>query len=201
MAVPLSRITQALNGKVRALDTSIPESDMLGKASTGNRFSNSPRIQPLYFLAWSGFVFMPGTKHWKAYICIYPGWYATRSSPFLDLLLNSIPCFSVQESRVLVTNDIQLTRELHIIRASLLHYTSLLENFRKAVWFIRNTPNPAMLDSPAWEESNVLMDRECDTLISEIERLEMYRRMQEMRVENVMNLVSLNYAVILPPGR
>ncbi|KDR66162.1 hypothetical protein GALMADRAFT_148072 [Galerina marginata CBS 339.88] len=92
------------------------------------------------------------------------------------------------ESRVLVTNNIHLTRELHIIRASLLHYTSLLENFRKAVIFIRNTPNPAIQDLPDYNNSADLLNKECDNLISEIERLEMFRRMQEMRLENVLNL-------------
>ncbi|KAF8150601.1 hypothetical protein B0H34DRAFT_665532 [Crassisporium funariophilum] len=99
------------------------------------------------------------------------------------------------ESRVLVTNDIHLTRELHIIRASLLHYASLLESFRKSVLFLRTTPNPAMESHPDVDDSTKLMERECDTLISEIERLEMLRRMQDMRVENVMNLAfsSVNF--------
>ncbi|KAJ3510345.1 hypothetical protein NLJ89_g4728 [Agrocybe chaxingu] len=102
------------------------------------------------------------------------------------------------ESRVLVTNDIHLTRELHIIRASLLHYASLLESFRKTVVFLRNTPNPAMrdhLDSNTSIGSADLLERECDTLVSEIERLDMFRRMQEMRLENVINLAfaSVNF--------
>jgi len=94
-----------------------------------------------------------------------------------------------QESRVLVTNDIHLTRELHIIRASLLHYASLLESFRKTVLFMRNTPNPAMQNQPDQSRTIELMNQESETLLSEIERLEMFRKMQEMRLENVMNLV------------
>jgi hypothetical protein len=78
---------------------------------------------------------------------------------------------------------------LHIVRASLLHYASLLENFPKAVFFLGNTPNPAMQDHPDFNESAQLMHRECDTLVSEIKRLEMFRGMQEMRLENVINLV------------
>jgi Mg2+ and Co2+ transporter CorA len=99
------------------------------------------------------------------------------------------------ESRVLVTNDIHLTRELHIIRASLLHYASLLESFRKAVVFLRNTANPAMQDHPELTQSTQIMNRECDTLLSEIERLEMSRGMQEMRLENINNLAfaSVNF--------
>ncbi|KAF9485235.1 hypothetical protein BDN70DRAFT_871644 [Pholiota conissans] len=99
------------------------------------------------------------------------------------------------ESRVLVANDIHLTRELHSIRASLLHYASLLQSFRKAVLFVRTTPNPAMQEHPDLEESAKIMDRECDTLISEIDRLEMFRGMQEMRIENMINLAfaSVNF--------
>ncbi|TFK40046.1 hypothetical protein BDQ12DRAFT_601934 [Crucibulum laeve] len=92
------------------------------------------------------------------------------------------------EARVLITNDIHLTRELHIIRASLLHYASLLEDFRKTVLFIQNTPNPAMKEHTDFEKSTELMDRECNTLQSEIERLEKSRKMQEMRLKNVMDL-------------
>jgi len=32
------------------------------------------------------------------------------------------------------------------------------------------------------------MDRECNTLISEIDRLEMFRKIQDMRLENITNL-------------
>jgi hypothetical protein len=48
-----------------------------------------------------------------------------------------------------------------------------------------------MQDYPDLAESTKIMDRECDTLISEIDRLEMFRAMQEMRVENMINLVSV----------
>lgn len=54
---------------------------------------------------------------------------------------------------------------------------------------MRNTPNPAMQDHLDFNESTQLMNRECDTLVSEIERLEMFRGMQEMRLENVIKLV------------
>jgi hypothetical protein len=67
----------------------------------------------------------------------------------------------------------------------------LLQSFHKTVLFVRTTPNPAMQDQPDLDESRKIMDRECDTLISEIDRLEMFRAMQEMRVENMINLVSV----------
>ncbi|KAF9007638.1 hypothetical protein BDQ17DRAFT_1351039 [Cyathus striatus] len=99
------------------------------------------------------------------------------------------------EERVLRNNDIHLTRELHIIRASLLHYASMLDDFKKAVVFVRSTRNPAMLNHPNLENSIQLLERECDNLLSEIERLEMSRKMQDMRLDNVINLAfnSVNF--------
>jgi len=99
-----------------------------------------------------------------------------------------------QESRVIHTNDINLTQELHVMQAHLLHYTSLLEDFRKTVVFVSDTPNPA-LDDPAQYSpearlrSQELMRRECERLLSEIARLEKSRAMQSKRLRNVMKLV------------
>jgi hypothetical protein len=84
-------------------------------------------------------------------------------------------------------------QELHVIRAHLLNHTSLLEDFRKSVQFIKDTPNPAMnaeSKAPEKETSRELLIKECDMLLSEIERLEMSRDMQNKRVKNVMDLVS-----------
>lgn len=39
------------------------------------------------------------------------------------------------------------------------------------------------------ENSASMMKRECGNLLSEIDRLEMSRRMQDMRLRNVMDLV------------
>ncbi|KAG2097244.1 uncharacterized protein F5147DRAFT_370624 [Suillus discolor] len=79
------------------------------------------------------------------------------------------------ETNVLLTNDSHLTTELHTIQAQLLHYASLLEDFRKSVNFVRNTPNPGLESSEFTEHSrrdtNKLMRKECDNLLSEIDRL------------------------------
>ncbi|KAG1864488.1 hypothetical protein C8R48DRAFT_601811 [Suillus tomentosus] len=79
------------------------------------------------------------------------------------------------ETNVLLTNDSHLTTELHTIQAQLLHYASLLEDFRKSVTFVRNTPNPGLESSEFTEHSrrdtNKLMRKECDNLLSEIDRL------------------------------
>ncbi|KAJ2925316.1 hypothetical protein H1R20_g11757, partial [Candolleomyces eurysporus] len=83
-----------------------------------------------------------------------------------------------------------LTQELHIIRAHHLHYSSLLEDFRKTVEFIRDTENPALADLSEEERdwSLTIMKRETSNLFGEILRLEKSRRMQDRRLRNVMNL-------------
>ncbi|KAF7343483.1 hypothetical protein MVEN_01781200 [Mycena venus] len=106
----------------------------------------------------------------------------------LELLYSHI-CYI--ETQVINTSDLHLTRELHIIRAHHLHYSALLEDFRKAVDFVLNTPNPAMDSLPEEERdsSRRLLQRECKNLLSEINRLEQGRAMQDKRLRNVLNLV------------
>ncbi|KAM6495200.1 CorA-like Mg2+ transporter domain containing protein [Amanita muscaria] len=94
----------------------------------------------------------------------------------------------VLETKVINTASMPLTEELHIIRAHLLHYSSLLVAFKKMVQFIVDTPNPAL--TPAQRSvADPLMIRECKTLLEEIERLDQEREMQERRLKNVMDLV------------
>ncbi|KAF7341961.1 hypothetical protein MVEN_01782600 [Mycena venus] len=64
-------------------------------------------------------------------------------------------------------------------------------DFRKAVDFVLNTPNPAMDSLPEEERdsSRRLLQRECKNLLSEINRLEQGRAMQDKRLRNVLNLV------------
>jgi hypothetical protein len=95
---------------------------------------------------------------------------------------------------VIVTNDMALTQELHVIRAHLLHYASLLVDFRKSVLFVRSTPNPTMdadsISKDIRARDKKLLYKECDNLIAEIDRLEGNRIMQDKRLKNVMHLVS-----------
>lgn len=107
----------------------------------------------------------------------------------LEILYQHISSLEVE---ILKTNNVYQTRELHIIRASLLHYTSLLEDFKKSVLFIQNTPSPTIQDHTGRLRSGQIMERECNVLVSEIERLEMFRKMQDMRVENLVNLAFNN---------
>lgn len=96
------------------------------------------------------------------------------------------------------TSEMSLTQELHIIRAHHLHYSSLLDNFRKTVEFVRDTLNPALesLSEEDRAESKLVMKRETHTLLSEIERLNKTRDMQDKRLKNVMNLVCFPHAVL-----
>jgi hypothetical protein len=88
-----------------------------------------------------------------------------------------------------LTNDSHLTTELHTIQAQLLHYASLLEDFRKSVNFIRNTPSPVLESSEftdqARKDTNKLMRKECDNLLSEIERL-------GFQLKNITDLVRVS---------
>jgi len=89
------------------------------------------------------------------------------------------------------THDTVITRELHVIRAHLLHYSSLLEDFRKSIDFILETPNPVMdPSSPETARERRILEREGKNLLSEVERLQASRSSQDMRLRNVINLVS-----------
>ncbi|KAJ7916226.1 hypothetical protein B0H13DRAFT_2450845 [Mycena leptocephala] len=64
-----------------------------------------------------------------------------------------------------------LTQQLHVVRAHLLHYASLLETFAKTITYVKD-----------------LMRKESAHLLNEIARLEQSRSMQDNRLKNVMNL-------------
>lgn len=92
------------------------------------------------------------------------------------------------------TNDMAITYELHVMRAHLLHYTSLLRDFRKSVEFVRDTVNPAMnsdgINDAIRLSDKKLLKKECENLLAEIHRMEAYRKMLANRVQNVQALVS-----------
>ena len=98
-----------------------------------------------------------------------------------------------QEQKVLNTDNIRETRELHILQAHLLYYRTLLEDFRKSVVFVQKTANPAMqhpsVSDQERADSEAIVKKETEYLLGEIERLESQRSMQVMRLKNVMNLV------------
>jgi len=97
-----------------------------------------------------------------------------------------------KESKVIDTGKRKINQDLHIIRANQLYYTSLLDDARKTVEFIRKHKNPAMdSDKLASEKelNDMFLERECDHLILEIDRLTKDLGMQQSRLKNVMNLV------------
>ncbi len=109
-----------------------------------------------------------------------------------------------QESRVLTkSDDTSLIQELHLIRAHLLHYRSLLRDFQSTVLFVRDTSFPALQNSEMYTEEEMLrnkevMKRESENLLSELQRLETSRVGYELRLKNVLDLVcSLHVYFIL----
>ncbi|KIK99660.1 hypothetical protein PAXRUDRAFT_30370 [Paxillus rubicundulus Ve08.2h10] len=96
------------------------------------------------------------------------------------------------ESRVLTTNNLNHTQELHKLQAHLLYYQQLLQDFRKSVVFVQDTPNPAMgakfVTDKERNTTTDLMDKEAKNLVSEIDRLEGQRATQSARLKNVMDL-------------
>ncbi|KIL56903.1 hypothetical protein M378DRAFT_172312 [Amanita muscaria Koide BX008] len=92
------------------------------------------------------------------------------------------------ETEVIRTSSLDLTQRLHTIGAHHLSYSSLLKSFKKAVQFIRETPNPSLTEDQR-EVCDPLMERECNALLEEVDRLHTECKMQGERLENITNLV------------
>ena len=91
-------------------------------------------------------------------------------------------------------NDINLTHELHTIRAYLLHYQALLDDFRETIMFIEQTPFPGLNDSARYsrhsrEISQQLLKTESANLLREIQRLQDSMQSQDRRLKNAMSFV------------
>ncbi|KAG1851576.1 cora-like Mg2+ transporter protein-domain-containing protein [Suillus subalutaceus] len=117
-------------------------------------------------------------------------WYALYEwDESLDLLYSYV---SELERQVLHLDNISLTHDLHVLEARLLHYQSLLHGFEVSVKFLETTPNPAMESHGVTDEerrdSDALMKKECNNLLSEIDRLERRRTMLSSRLKNAMDL-------------
>ncbi|KAH7915509.1 hypothetical protein BJ138DRAFT_1132565 [Hygrophoropsis aurantiaca] len=88
------------------------------------------------------------------------------------------------ESRVILRKDgADLTVEMHILQAHLLHYISLLDEFRRSVDFVLKTPNPAV-ESKSYGDD----EREHSRQLMKIARLQGRRQMQSSRLKNAMDL-------------
>ena len=99
-----------------------------------------------------------------------------------------------KETEVVQANDLELTKELHLVRAHLHHYASLLEDFQKSIVFVLETTNPSLSNHELYtlderKKSEEVMQRECNHLLNEIRRLDHSRIMQDRRVQNAMDLV------------
>ncbi|KAG1814731.1 uncharacterized protein BJ212DRAFT_1481921 [Suillus subaureus] len=117
-------------------------------------------------------------------------WYALYAwDESFELLYKHL---SELEAKVLQTNNMELTRDLHILQAHLLQYQSLLHNFEVSVQFTAKTHNLAMdsndFSDEQRKESKELMETESENLLSEIDRLEKRRAMLGNRLKNVMDL-------------
>jgi len=92
-----------------------------------------------------------------------------------------------QDTKAIETSHIDLMKEVHAIRAHLLHYTSLLQRFTETIEFIRDTENPVL--ESVKNLTRRIMKRECHMLVNEIRRLELSKSMQDGRLKNVPHLV------------
>lgn len=93
------------------------------------------------------------------------------------------------EGQVSTVTSLEITEELHIIRAHLLHYASLLGALENTIDFIRTTPNPALVEDQNGINKVSFLERECNFLLREVRRMEKQRIEQENRVKNVIQLV------------
>ncbi|KAJ6551647.1 hypothetical protein B0H19DRAFT_1264300 [Mycena capillaripes] len=85
------------------------------------------------------------------------------------------------ESRVIETTDLKLMQQLHGLRAHLMYYASMLEEFRKSVMFVAETSNPMlehMSDTHSLET----------TFVKELLR-------RDSRLKNVMNLAFISLGI------
>jgi len=103
----------------------------------------------------------------------------------------------LQEREVIDTNDVKMTRELHVIRAHLLHYDSLLVDFLKSVDFVLETRNPALEANADTQRERQILEREGENLRLEIKRLRTVASNQDKRLGNVIDLVRCHCTLLL----
>ncbi|KAG6917353.1 hypothetical protein DXG01_002818 [Tephrocybe rancida] len=122
--------------------------------------------------------------HDPTFILLIYMWYAMYA---WDQALEQLYIYiSRLERRTTSSTDDQPSQTLHNIHAHLLSYTTMLRDFKKSVQFIMETPVTTIeLD----EEEQHTMHRECNNLISEIERLDLDRATHTERLKNLINLL------------
>ena len=95
----------------------------------------------------------------------------------------------------------RLTQEFHSIQAHHLQYSSLLDDYDKAVKFIMDTTNP-MQDNPSFTDedralSQRILQKECENLTNETYRLKRQAQLLEGRLTNAIALASFFYQITL----
>lgn len=93
------------------------------------------------------------------------------------------------ETRVIhfTVADVQLSPQLHAIRAHLTYYDDLLDEFLQSLDFIGRVGVAKNRDDTELGEE--LLKKELQTLESQVKRLKRQRDMQDSRLSNVMKLV------------
>ncbi|PPQ80936.1 hypothetical protein CVT26_014746 [Gymnopilus dilepis] len=89
-----------------------------------------------------------------------------------------------------ITAEITLIQRVHIIRAHILYYESLLDDFAKHIIFIRDTHNPALdcLSKSDLKFNRGVMNRECANLLSETERFRTELHTQDRLLRSIVAL-------------
>jgi hypothetical protein len=110
-----------------------------------------------------------------------------RAHAGLKLLLKYIQVSDI------VRSPVEYSYYLQVLQGRLLHYESLLDGYQASVSFIEKTPNPAVESLGTYEAqrmaSNELMKKECENLLSEINRLEKRRRTLTNQLKNLLDIV------------
>ena len=93
------------------------------------------------------------------------------------------------ETRVIefTPDEVDLSPQLHAIRAHLLYYDDLLQEFLKGLEFIQRV-GVKNEDDPASDAKN-LLNTEVQTLSNDVERLRRQCSMQDSRLDNAINLM------------
>ncbi|KAG6857495.1 hypothetical protein H0H87_002120 [Tephrocybe sp. NHM501043] len=126
---------------------------------------------------------LKGTRDPTLILLIYM-WYAMYA---WDQALEQLYIYiSRLERRTTGSYDTEPSQTLHNIHSHLLSYATMLRDFKKSVQFILETPDTT---KNCDEEEGHTMHRECNNLISEIDRLDLDRATHTERLKNLINLL------------
>ncbi|GJJ08745.1 hypothetical protein Clacol_002964 [Clathrus columnatus] len=199
LPLPLNRTTVSDDEMVRVLELDMLAIHMIRGVETSTIISHQPSFKSITSSkAVHSRVYLAGQSvYWNyifrqsrdpTFILLTMLWYALYAwDQALEYLWEHI---SYLEINVVQNKDIAFTQGLHRARAYLLHYASLLDDFKNTVQFIRQTPNPALdvLSKRERDFSRKLLKKECQNLSLQIDRLQKSREMWDQRLSNIMQL-------------